>query len=328
LKAAAAVACAVAAGSLMACARKAQPADPVRMATLQRTYDHLHERLEKASATEPLVASAFAARGQVVVAIRSGLIEELAGNVAQRYLDRVTVNLSGIEAHKTGELRRKTFLGRIKLGEWSVSVAVGDLSGDLSAGTPRVGLRRPDLIDVELPLDVQETEGEATLRLAWDSSALANVVCKDFEMIRELRGRVPPQHHVLTGALRIENTGESLTVTPVFPDRDIQLQLDLTKQSWAVVEAALRSQDTLGKCGLVMHPDRGLVKLHELAARGIKVHLPDSVFRTVSLPARMQKSVKVNESTVGLALKAESLRIETATLWSSVSVQVQGQTKP
>jgi hypothetical protein len=327
LRPVAAFGCVLAAGSLLACARKAQPADPARMATLQRAYEQLHERLEKASATEPLVASAFAARGQVVVAIRSGLIEELAGNMAQRYLDRVTVDLSGIEAHKTGELARKTFLGRIKLGEWSVSVEVGNLRGDLSAGTPRVGLRGPDLIDVELPLDVQGTEGDATLHVAWDSSALAKVVCKDFELTREIRGIVPPQHHVLTGALRLLNTGETLTVTPVFPDRDVQLKLDLTRQSWAVVEAALRSQDTLGKCGLVMNPDRGLVKLHELAARGIKVHLPDSVFRTVSLPARLQKSVKVNQSTVGLALKAESLRIETATLWSSVSVQVQGQTK-
>jgi hypothetical protein len=316
------------AGALAACARSAPPDDPARTAALERTHRQLHERLEKASATEPLLASAVAARGQVVLAMRSGLIEELAGNVAQRYLDRVTVDLSGIEAHESGELGRKTFLGRIKLGDWSVSVVVGKLVGDLSAGTPRVALRAPNLIEIEQPVDVQQTEGDATLRFGWDSKALANVVCKDFDLTREIRGRVPAQHHVLSGALRLENTGESLTVTPVFPDRDVQLQLDLTARSWAVVEAALRSQDTFAKCGMVMHPDKGIVKLHELAARGIKLHLPDSVFRTVSLPARLQKSVKVNQSTVGLNLKAESLRIETATLWSSVSVQVQSPAKP
>jgi hypothetical protein len=48
----------------------------------------------------------------------------------------------------------------------------------------------------------------------------------------------------------------------------------------------------------------------------------------VSLPARVQKSVKVNQRTVGLRLTAKSLRIEAATLWSSVSVQVQTNTKP
>ena len=274
------------------------------------------------------MASAFADRGQVVLAIRSGLIEELAGNVARRYLDRVTVDLSDVEGHSSGELRRRTFLGRIKLGEWSVSVDLGNLTGHLRAGSPRVSLRGPDLIDVELPVDVQETEGDATVRLGWDSAGLANVVCKDFELTREIRGRVLAQRHLVSGALRLHNTGESLTATPVFPDRRIRLKLDLTAPSWGVVEAALRSQDTSGKCGTLMDPDRGLVRLRALAARGINVRLPDSIFRTVSLPARLQKSVHVGQRTVGLRLTAESLRIETATLWSSVSVQVQDGTKP
>jgi hypothetical protein len=297
------------------------------MATLQNTHDRLHERLEKATATEPLVASAYAARGQVVLAMRAGLLEELAANVARRYLDRVTLDLSGVLAQRSGELRRKTFLGRVKLGAWNVSIEMDDLVGDLRAGSPRVGLRGPDLIEVLVPVDVQETEGGATLHFGWDSEALVNLVCKDFELTREIRGRVLAQSHLLSGALRLNNTGLGLTVTPVFPERRVRLKLDLTPRSWAVVEEALRSQDTFERCGMVMHPDEGLVRLRELAARGIMVHLPDSVFRPVSLPARLHTSVKVNEARVGLRLKAESLRIETTTLWSSVSVQVQTDTK-
>lgn len=322
------LALAVAATALVSCGPNAPPDDPARLALLKSTYDHLHQRLEKATATEPLVASAFAARGQVVLAMRAGLIEELAGNVARRYLDRVTVDLSAVEAHDSGELGKKTFLGRIKLGEWRVSVEVGILRGHLRAGSPRVGLRGPDLVDVELPVDVQETEGDATLRFGWDSSALANVVCKDFELNREIRGRVLAQRHLVSGALRLENTGESLTLTPVFPDRSVELKLDLTAHSWEVVEAALRTQDTFGKCGMLMDPDKGLVHLRALAAKGIRVHLPDSIFRTVTLPARLRKAVKVGPRSVGLRLTAESLRIQAATLWSSVSVQVQDDPKP
>jgi hypothetical protein len=302
--------------------------DVARIALLKASYENLHARLEKAAAHEPLVAAAVGSRGEVVLGIRAGLIEELAGNVARRYLDRVTVDLSGIEARKTGQIRKKTFLGRFKLGEWSVSVDLDDLVGDLRAGSPRLSLRAPDLIDVELPVDVQETEGLATIRFGWDSSGLANVVCKDFDLTREIRGRVLAQHHVLSGALRFLNTGEALTLTPVFPDRVVQLKIDLVPSSWGVVEAALRSQDTFAKCGLVMDPDKGLVKLHALAARGIKVHLPDSIFRAVDLPARLQQSVHVGQRSVGLKLKAESLRIENANLWSSVSVEVQTAPKP
>lgn len=319
---------AMAAVALAGCAPTAPRDDPARLASLRSTYEHLHERLEKAAATDPLVASAFADRGQVVLAIRSGLVEELAGNVARHYLDRVTVDLSGVEGHGSGELRKKTLFGRVKVGEWSVSVDLGSLTGHVRAGSPRVSLRGPDMIDVELPVDVQEAEGDATLRLGWDSAGLANAVCKDFELTRKIRGRVLPQRHLVSGALRLHNDGESLTATPVFPDRRIRLKLDLTARSWGVVEAALRSQDTSGKCGTLMNPDKGLVRLKRLAARGVKVRLPDSIFRTVSLPARLQKSVKVSRFDVGLRLAAESLRIETATLWSSVSVQVQTHTKP
>ena len=95
-----------------------------------------------------------------------------------------------------------------------------------------------------------------------------------------------------------------------------------------VVAVATTVQDTSGKCGILMDPDKGLVRLRALAARGIRVRLPDSIFRAVSLPARLQKSVKVSQRTVELQVTAESLRIETATLWSSVSVRVQASPTP
>ncbi len=313
--------------ALTGCTAREPKDDPLKMASLGVTHKQLSERLEKAAASDPLVASAFAERGQVVLAIRSGLIEELAGNVAFRYLDRVTVDLTDVHAHSSGELRKKTFLGQIKAGAWDVRVNLGDMAGELRAGSPRVSLRGPDLIDIEMPVDVRETEGSATLRFAWDSAGIANVVCEDFELTREIRGRVLAQHHVLSGALRLDNTGEALTVTPVFPDRRVPLTMDLSAKSWAVVESALRSQDTFGKCGTLMNPELALQGLKELAARGIIVRLPESIFRTVSLPARVQQSVRVNQRAVGLAVKAESLRVETATLWSSVSVEVQNTPK-
>lgn len=305
-----------------ACTRKPAAADPARMELLKQTYDHLHERLEKAAATDPVFNTAFSGKGQVILAIRSGLIEDLAGSVARRYLDKVTVDLTDVEAHGGGELKKKTALGRVKVGEWDVNVDIGSMVGNLQAGSPRVGLRAPDLIDVDLPVEVQESEGAATLHFAWDSSGIANVVCKDFAMSREIRGRVLPQRHSLTGALRLANDGEELTAAPVFPDRKVQLKLDLTPKSWTVVEAALRSQDTFGKCGILMDPDKGMGRLRQLAARGINVKLPDSMFRTVSLPARFQKSVKVNDQVVALAVTAQSLRVEGSTLWTSAAIAV------
>ena len=318
----------LAATLLAACSSRSDRGAPARIERLQAEHRDLHKRFEKAAATEPLVTSAFSDRGQVILAIRSGLIEELAGNVAARYLDRVVVDLGNISARSSGEMNKKTFLGEMKLGEWNVRVELGTLSGHLRAGQPRVGLRPPDLIDIDLPVDVEETQGDATLHFAWDSAGIANAVCKDFQTTQVIKGRVLPQRHLLSGALQLRNIGGRLTETPLFPNRKLQVRMDLTGESWADLERALRAEDTVDKCGMFMKPSDGLDFLKELAARGIAVRLPDSIFRAVDLPARLQESVQVNQRPIGLQITAESLRIDTATLWSSVTVQVQTRPRP
>ncbi len=292
------------------------------MADLEQNYHALHKRLEAATARDPLVTAAFADRGSVVVAIRSDLIEELAGNIAKRYLDNVTVDLHDVHAKSSGDVRKKTFLGEVKVGSWKVRVELSGLVGALRAGKPRVSLRAPNMIDLEIPVDVLETTGDATLHFGWDSSGLANVVCDDFELTRGIHGRVLPQKHTINGAMRLANSGTVLSATPVFPDRKINLRLDLTEASWAVVEEALRSQDTSNTCGTLMNPEQGLTFLKALAAKGVKVRLPRSIFRTVSLPASLRQEVTVNRRIVGLSIHGESLRIQERTLWSSASVSV------
>jgi len=313
---------------LSACGFQSDRDTPRRIEKLKAEYGDLHKRFEKAVASEPLVASAFSDKGQVAIAIRSGLIEELAGNVAARYLDRVTVDLADLRADSHGDLDKKTFLGHLKLGSWSVNVELGTMLGHLRAAQPVVGLRPPDLIDIALPVDVEESFGDATIHFTWDSAGITNAVCRDFKLTQAIKGRILPQRHTLKGALRLSNAGGRLTETPLFPDRRIHVRMDLTPESWAAVEKALHSQDTFGKCGMFAHTSDGMEFLRSLAANGIDIKLPDSIFRAVDLPARLQQSVLVNQRPIGLQVTAESLRVDTATLWSSVSVQVQTRPKP
>ena len=318
----------VIAGALCGCSAKQARDDEAKQQMLQQTFDILHKRLENAAAKDPLVKSAFADPGSLVVAMRSKVIEELAGTIARRYLDQVTVDLRDVRARSAGEIRRKTFLGQLKVGAWSVSVELGELVGRLRAAPPRVALQPPNLITLEIPVDVLETTGDAVLHFTWDSSGVANVVCNDFELTRSIRGRVLPQKHVISGAMRVANTGASLTVTPDFPDRSVDLQLDLTEQSWAVVEEALRSQNTAATCGTLMNPEQALGFLKELGRKGVGIKLPRSIFRTVRLPASLRQEVEVNRRVVGLAIQGESLRVDKSTLWSSASVTVQTRTPP
>jgi hypothetical protein len=183
---------------LAGCRRAPGPeADAARLASLRKIRDGLHHRLETAVRAGSLAKRVFADRGRVVVAIRSGLIEELAGTVTQRYLDRVTLDLTSVEARNEGAIHKDTFLGRMKVGEWAVDIDITDLRISLEAGKPKVSLRADDRVEIELPVDVKESEGRVGIHFSWDSGSIANLVCKDFDLTRDLRGRVLPQRHVL-----------------------------------------------------------------------------------------------------------------------------------
>jgi hypothetical protein len=308
----------------IACRREPRE-DPARLAALQATYEQLHRRLEEASRKDPAVVSALSSDGQLAMGIRSGLIEEIAGNLSRRYLDTVRVDLTDIDGQGSGEIHKDTFLGRIKVGDWSIRVELGGLIGQIRVGWPRVGLRGPNFIDVSLPVETQQTEAAARLHFEWDSASLANVVCRDFKITREVRGRVLAQKHTIEGSLRLVNAGESLVADPVVPDRSIQLAIDLTPESWVVVENALREQNTFGKCGTLIKPALAVNFLKDLGKRGVTVNLPRSIFRTVKFPGRIEEMVRVNKTPVAIAIQAERLTIETATLWSSASVVVEGR---
>jgi len=308
---------------LAGCRRAPGPeADAARLASLGKIRDDLHRRLETAVAQDPLAKRVFADRGRVVVAIRSGLIEELAGTVTQRYLDRVSIDLTSVEASDEGAIHKDTFLGRMKVGEWAVDIDITDLRISLQAGKPKVSLRADDRVEIELPVDVKESEGRVGIHFSWDSKSIANLVCKDFDLTRDLRGRVLPQRHVLSGALRIASADDLFTLTPLFPDRKIPLKVDLTPSSWEIVEAALRTQDSADRCGTLMKPDNLVARLRELAAKGVKVGIPESVFRVVRLPAHLEQAVKIGDRTVNLTVKSEGLMVLPQLLWTSASAHV------
>ena len=72
---------------------------------------------------------------------------------------------------------------------------------------------------------------------------------------------------------------------PLFEDRRCRCTWTWRPDSWAAVEEELLAQDTLSRCGILLKPDVVVLELRGLAARGIKVRLPEALFRSVRLPA-------------------------------------------
>jgi hypothetical protein len=286
----------------------------------------LHERLQEAVGRDAIASRAFADSAQIVVAIRSKWVEKQMARVATQYLDQVTLDLASVEARTGGRIHASTFLGQVKVGEWRVEVTVESLRSLLSAGKASLTFGDRGLLRVALPVRVRPSPGRVSIRFVWDSAGLANVVCKDFDLTRDLEGRVVAQTHELVGAVRFGSERGAIVAVPLFPDRRVALRVDLSAASWGTVEAALRSQDSLGRCGALLKPEEVLEELRGLAERGIGVSLPDSIFRAVSLPARVEKVVAVGDRMVDLAVTAERLSSSSSMLWSSASVRVESST--
>jgi hypothetical protein len=298
-----------------------------RLAELRSERQALRERLDVAVARDPLATRALQLDADVALAMRTQFVEALLAEVAHQYFDDVVLDLSSVEASAGGVIRARTALGRLKVGEWRLAARVEALRGRLRAGHPVLRFR-DDRLDVEVPVEVTPAPGRIALHFGWDSSGLANVVCGDFELSRVLEGRVLLQTHKLSVAIRLASGDGFLSATPVLTEPTLPLRVDLDAASWAEVKDALAGEDRLGRCGMLLKPDKVMAELRALAARGIHVRLPDELARSVRLPAHLEQVVRLGPRAVEVTLRRAAFRLDSRLLWSSARISATPGARP
>jgi len=291
-----------------------------RLLRLHEEHRRRHERLEPLLAREPLIREAERVRGDIVAVVPAGLVKQVGQEAARRYFDRVALDLSGIEVTESGEIHTDTPVGQVSAGDWTVHVNLHHVRGTLKAKVPRIELKAGDEVELDLPVLLEEGEGTATLRFAWKSHGLAKIVCKDFETEQEISGRVKPEEYPVHGSFLLAAGKDSITATPRF-DPAFRLKVDLSRESWDKVRAALEAQDDITRCGLALDPDKVFARLQELVGKGFMIHLPRKLLRPVTLPAGVTESVEVEGRRVAVAVTQNALRITPEGLWYTVGVR-------
>src|SRR5438093_5019374 len=141
-----------------------EPAAPLRVdaAGDAQARAALHARLQELVEADAFLREVLADDGQVVVAVRPGLVGGLIQEVAGRYLDRVVLDLE-IDAgfHAGREVKIDTFLGPLKAGRWDVDVTVEHVRGVLQARAPRVRFDEASRVRLDLPVLLREAHGIA-----------------------------------------------------------------------------------------------------------------------------------------------------------------------
>lgn len=297
------------------------PTPGPELETLRREHEALHRRLDEALQADALVQDVERHPADAIVAVRSRFATSLVREVAKRYLDRVVVRLEDVLVDEDGDMKKKTPFGRFKVGEWTMTLTIHRLEGTIRAGEPKVDLELPNRVRVVLPARIQEGSGEATLAFTWDSKALTNLVCRDFEVVRPIDGRVLPEEYTVSGAFVLDAAAGRLVARPEFSNRRFRLHLDLSDRSWAELRQALEEQDSFAKCGVPLDPEDVMHRLRELTRRGFEVTLPRKLFRPVDLPAGFRESVTVEGRPVELTLVSHDLRMTPELVWFTAGVQ-------
>lgn len=291
-----------------------------RVARLQHEVAQLRRRFLARTEADPMVVKGTAAEGHLTAAVSAALFEDVVRRVFTSYLDRVTVQLRNLKVQKTGMIHKDTFVGKIHAGDWTATIRFPEVRGTLRAGTPRVRLPGGNRVLVEAPVHLERGTGRANIDFEWDSRALVNVICRDFEVAQEIEGAVEPRAYPVVGRFTLETGADDLRALPSFDDR-FRIHPVIAPQSWAAVRAALDAQDTFTRCGMGLDPALAITQLEALVEAGFMVKLPAKLFRPIRLPTRLTPTVRVQEADVEVELTQSRLEAGPDGVWYGVWVK-------
>ena len=291
-----------------------------RIARLEQDVGALRARLAEVVGPDAVIEKGARSEGHVTAAVSPALFEAVVRRIAAHYLDRVAIQLDDLHVDRAGVIHKDTFLGKVKAGEWTADVTFSRVRGLLRAGEPEVRLPGGNRVTVELPVHLERGSGAARVHFQWDSRAVVNLFCRDFEVTEEVEGRVAPRGYPVTGRFTMSAGRDELVARPAFDDR-FRIHPELDEVSWAVVERALRAQDKVERCGMGLDPPEVLAQLKALVDAGFVVKLPQKLFRPVSLPTRLTPTVNVQGRDVEVELTQSRLDAGPDGVWYGVWVK-------
>lgn len=289
----------------------------------------LQDSLAAMAARDPLLEIAKTDSSEITLALSEVFLGKLLQEITTRYLDRVVIDLGpGVTGRGKGDLDIQTPFGQMTVGKWKVLVSVRQFGGILGAGEPRFEISGTNRVHLAVPVRIQRGRGEMTLSFEWNSNSIFNIVCRDFKTVQVIRGTVLPQEHIVMGDLILSAADRGIVVDPELPRQKFPISMALDKDSWKQVREALKDQDKLLRCGLLINPDSVISRLQKLGEKGLRFKLPKVFFRTVTLPAGVTRSVRILNSSVEIVAVPRGLRISPGLVWFGADVKAQRSTDP
>lgn len=298
-----------------ACARK--PSSSQRqawsqeLALLQAEQDSLRQRAAVLVKDDARIQGL--PKGEVVVAIPTAFLTSVIDRLFTDVVSNVTLSLGGIRVHAAQTVKKV-----VTIGEFVVDVEVTQITGKLRPGRPVITFGG-NQISLQLPIELTEGYGEASIHFVWDGKNVAGATCGDMDITQKVSGNVIPASYEVSGALSLEIRDQQALAVPVFPEQKVNIRVTPSKESWAAINAILAEKG--GVCGWVLEKvDVPKILTNLVEVKGFNVKLPLHKVKPLTLPAGVSETVKVGDRALALTVRRNSLRIDPDAIWYGASV--------
>jgi hypothetical protein len=170
-------------------------------------------------------------------------------------------------------------------------------------------------------VSVSEGRGRVELGFAWDSKGIADLVCGDLEVTRELDGRLKPAVYPMSGHFELVAHDGALLLRPHFTQHAIRIRIEATDEAWRAFDELVDERS--GLCQRAVLKADVKSRLAEILTEGFDVQLPRGMLRDITLPASVQESLKLADGSYTLKAAPAHVAMNAQWLWYGTSVTIE-----
>jgi hypothetical protein len=310
----------VGAGLYLAGQRARRSARATEVTALRLELGRLQDRLEELSLRSAAGALATAPEQGLVIGVPVEVARDVAHRIMEGYLGSVSLTLRDLRVSKRGDVEAHVLFADRTVGSYALEAQILVVRATLRPGDLQVSFEDQHL-GFDVPVATTEGRGRVRLKLAWQSTGLADVVCGDIDATRDLEGRILPAVYRMSGSFDVVADGGSLLLRPRFAGMSIRIRVEATAQALREFDQLLAEQGAL--CRGALEKADVKQKLAEVLARGFEVKLPVELLQDITLPVSVQQSLELEDGSFTLEVNPAEVVMTSQALWYGTNVTIE-----
>jgi hypothetical protein len=297
------------------------PTEAELQALLERR-DALQKRLGEVIVANGEKSLGKAPRGGVMIGIPTDFTSSILEQVVTGLFSELTLTLKNLKVHKEGPVRVKMVVAKKTVGKYVLDVDIHQVQGILRPGKPDIAFGG-NRVSIGLPVKLAAGQGNADIRLQWDSKGLAaNSMCGDVDIKKAVTGGVIPQDYRLAGAFKIASAGTAIILSPDFPQElEVRIFVDPSAEAWKVVDDVVQERSSACRSTLEKIDIKKI--LGNILGKGFNVKIPQKLIKPVRLPAGIKQSLEIQGMKVALEVKPTGLLVASDRLWYGADITLE-----